>query len=137
MDELRLDAYLFFDGNAKGAMEYYKGIFGGKLDIMTYDDTPGETQGGMEGKVLHALLSEGDIRLMASDSPYPDMINTGKIYLSLSGSDEQKLTSFYKRLSEGGNVKQPLKKEFWGDMFGMLTDKYDVDWMININAPKK
>lgn len=136
MDDLRLDAYLFFDGNAKEAMEYYKGIFGGKLDVMTYDESPGETQKGMESKVMHALLSEGDIRLMASDSPYPDMIHTGKIYLSLSGSNEQKLTDYYKQLSEGGNIKQPLKKEFWGDTFGMLTDKYDVDWMINISALK-
>jgi PhnB protein len=134
MEDIILDAYLFFAGDAKEAMGFYKSIFGGKIDLMVYDEVPGEQQPEMKGKVIHALLSGGDIRLMASDSPYPDIIGTGKINISLSGQDKDKLSNIFDKLSAGGTVKMPLKKEFWGDTFGMLTDKYDVDWMINISA---
>ena len=94
MDSIQLDAYLFFAGNAKEALEFYKKIFGGQLDLMTYDQSPSNDNPKMKGKVMHALLSGGDIRLMASDSPYPEQIATGKISISLSGVMNQNYATF-------------------------------------------
>jgi PhnB protein len=54
--------------------------------------------------------------------------------LSLNGSDEAKLTKIFNALAEGGKTTMPLAKQFWGDTFGMVTDKYGVDWMVNIGA---
>jgi PhnB protein len=130
MEKITLDAYLFFDGNCAEAMEFYKGIFGGKLELHTFDQVPGSSE-EMKGKVMHAKLMDGEVNLMASDT-HSKELGTGKIELSLSGYDEQKLRGMFEGLSAGGNVKSPLKQESWGDIFGSLTDKYGVDWMFNI-----
>jgi PhnB protein len=136
MVNVTLNPYLFFDGNCREAMEFYKGVFGGTLNVMTYDEAPGQQAGAMKGKVMHASLTEGDADLMASDSPQPDRSGTGKISLSLSGTDEQRLRSIFDRLAVGGKVTSALKKEFWGDTYGSLTDRFGVEWMMNITAPK-
>ena len=137
MATLNLDPYLFFKGNAKEAMEFYKNVFGGELTIMTFGEAGADKMPGMEemtDNVMHAML-DGDVRLMASDSREASD-KMAKVELSLSGDDEEKLSKYFEALSAGGNVKSSLKKEVWGDMFGQLTDKYGVDWMVNITTPK-
>jgi PhnB protein len=138
MGNVNLDPYLFFKGNAKEAMEFYKGIFGGELSISTFGDSPVDmpNKEQMKDMVMHANLSGGDVRLMASDTQEASD-KMAKVELSLSGDDESKLKGYWDKLSEGGKVKSPLKKESWGDTFGMLTDKYNVDWMINITGQKQ
>lgn len=138
---MQLDAYLFFRENkCKEAMEFYKSVFGGDLSMQTYGEgMPGEMMQGMEGnedKIMHSLLSGGDIRLMGSDSTRDGEFGQSFISLSLSGDDEEKLRNAWEKLSEGGKVDMPLEKAPWGDTFGSLTDKYNVEWMVNINAKK-
>lgn len=138
MSKVTLDPYLFFTGNCREAMEFYHSIFGGDLTSQTYDEAPAEGMAmpGMEkmaGKIMHSQLTSDDIRFMASDSTR-DSFEESFITMCLSGSDEAKLTEYFNKLSEGGKVTQPLKKEFWGDTFGGLTDKFGVDWMVNISA---
>ncbi len=138
-DGVNLDPYLFFKGNAKEAIGYYKNIFGGNVDITEYpEDEGGSADGGeeMKGKVMHGLLSGGDVRLMFSDSTQASD-KAAKIELSLTGEDSAKLTELFKKLSEGGSVRVPLEKAPWGDIFGMLTDKYNIAWMVNITARKE
>jgi PhnB protein len=133
---VKLHPYLFFNGNAREAMEFYKGVFGGDLHITNFDDMPSpEMPDDLKGKVMHAALTGGDVELFSSDSGQASE-NAAKIELSLSGDDEEKLTSFFNKLSEGGKIKSALKKEAWGDTFGQFTDKYNIDWMVNINATK-
>jgi PhnB protein len=137
MSSIQLDAYLFFKGNCREAMEFYKDVFGGKLTVQTYGEVPGEKPAAMKGmddKVMHALLTGGVIRLMASDSTRKKAFGESFISLSLSDSDEKKLRTIFSKLAKGGKVTQPLEKQFWGDVFGGLTDKFGVDWMVNINA---
>jgi PhnB protein len=136
MEKVTLNPYLFFAGNCREAMEFYKGVFGGTLNIMTYDEAPGQQAGAMKGKVMHASLVNGEADLMASDSPQSDRLGTGKISLSLTGTDEQRLRSMFDRLAAGGKVTSALKKEFWGDTYGSLTDRFGVEWMVNISAPR-
>ena len=136
MSKINLDPYLFFQGNCKEAMEFYKSVFGGKLTIQTMDeapDFPGKDK--MKGMIMHAML-ESDVRLMASDGPKASP-RAKKIELSLSGDDDAKLRKIFDALSEGGKVTMPLKKQFWGDTFGQLSDKYAIDWMVNITGVKK
>ena len=135
MQDILVNPYLFFRGNAREAMEFYKSIFGGELTLSTYDDVPGPTPEGMEGKLMHADLRSGNITLMGSDTQEASE-KAAKVTISLSGSDEEKLTGIFNQPSEGVEVQHPLKKEAWGDMFGQLTDKYGIDWMMNINAAK-
>ncbi len=136
MANLSLDAYLFFDGNCREAMEFYKRVFGGTLDMQTYGEVPGDTPGKekMKDKIIHAALRGGDITLMGSDSD--KHLGIGKIELSISGEDEAKLRKIFEGLSADGKVRSPLEKAFWGDTFGALTDKFGTEWMVNINAKK-
>ena len=137
MDRPTLHPYLFFTGNCREAMEFYKGVFGGTLTVQTYDEAPGPKTEAMKGKVMHANLMNGEVDLMASDSPSAGSLGTGKINLSLSGTDEPRLRKIFESLGAGGKVAYPLEKEFWGDIYGSLTDRFGVDWMVNISAKKE
>jgi PhnB protein len=130
---IKLHPYLFFNGNAKEAMEFYKSAFGGELSVTMFDDIPSpDTPENLKGRVMHAALTGGDVELFASDSNQASE-RAAKIELSISGDDTE---NFFNKLSEGGKVKSALKKESWGDTFGQFTDKYSIDWMINISAAK-
>jgi PhnB protein len=84
---------------------------------------------------MHASLRGGLVERLASDSPQASA-KMAKVELTLGGTDEEVLTKVFEQLAQGGTVKSPLKKEFWGDTFGNLTDKFNIDWMVNISAPK-
>lgn len=137
MSSIKLNPYIFFKGNCREAMEFYKGIFGGKLEMQTMGEVPpdamppGMDQEEIKDQIMHAALTEGDVELMASDS-HKASAKTAKVELSLSGADEEKLRKTFDSLTAGGKVTMPLEKQFWGAIFGMVTDKYGVDWMVNI-----
>jgi PhnB protein len=131
MATVSLEVYLFFNGNAQEAMEFYKGIFGGELTMQKYSQIPGNTELDMADKLIHADLKGGVIGLMASDYS-GEKKGSGNIELSLVGTDDEKLRQVFDALSAGGEVRQPLEKQYWGDVFGSLTDKYGVSWMFNI-----
>lgn len=131
MADIKLDPYIFFTGTCREAMQFYQSIFGGELRTQSYDEVPGETPEDMEGKLMHARLA-GEVALMASDTTEADAHGHGKIHLSLSGTDDARLRTIFDRLSEGGEVTSALKKEFWGDTYGSLIDRFGVKWMVNI-----
>ena len=117
-------------------MEFYHSIFGGELTISTYAES---NLGDEEEKdlVMHAQLKTNYFTLMASDGGnHHTGIVGDNVKLSLSGDDEASLTEYFNKLSEGGKIDMPLAKQFWGDMFGMVVDKYGMQWMVNI-APEK
>lgn len=135
MSDVQLNPYIFFQGNCQEAMEFYKSIFGGELETMPYENMPEGTPGRdhMLGKLMNATLSGGVITIRGSDTTQASP-EAKKIDLCLVGSDEAKLRKIFEGLSEGASVRQPLEKMFWGDIFGQLTDKFGVNWMMNINA---
>jgi PhnB protein len=137
MSNVRLEPYLFFKGNCREAMEFYKGIFGGELAIQALGDVPGDMPGKAEHPdyIMHAKLSGGLVTIMGSDSEQASP-KAAKIELSLSGTDEAELRKVFDALAEGGTVNSPLQKQYWGDTFGNLSDKFNIDWMVNIEAPK-
>lgn len=138
MSKIALEPYLFFSGQCREAFEFYKGIFGGEISLMTVGDVPAGVP-GMEGMnkdfVMNAELSGGEVTLRGSDSANASPA-TKKVELCLGGTDEPNLRKIFDGLSAGGTVKAPLEKMFWGDTFGSLTDKYGVDWMMNISSEK-
>jgi PhnB protein len=70
---------------------------------------------------------------MASDSPKASD-KSAKVELSLGGTDETQMKQIFDKLAEGGDVRMPLEKQFWGDTFGMVTDKFGVDWNMNVGS---
>jgi PhnB protein len=135
---ITLNPYLTFNGNAREGMEYYHKVFGGELTLSPFSDFP-NAPAGHEDKIMHAALTAGELTLMASDSApgQPARQAGDNVTLSLSGTDETKLKACFEQLAEGGKVTMPLEKQVWGDLFGMLTDKFGFHWMVNITQPKE
>jgi PhnB protein len=132
-----LNPYLAFDGNAKEAMEFYRDIFGGELNVIPFAQFPGQEGPAPEG-TMHAHLEtpEGFV-LMASDMPPGMAIERGNnLSVSLSGEDDSQLRGWWDKLSEGGQVPMPLERQMWGDIFGMCVDRFGTAWMVNINQPQ-
>jgi len=129
-----LNPYLNFRGNARQAMEFYQSVFGGELNVSTFADYQLAEDPLENDQVMHSQLeTSAGFTLMGSDVPARRDINpNGSI--SLSGDDEPLLNDYWNKLAEGANIVEPLEKAPWGDSFGMLVDKYDVFWLVNITG---
>lgn len=131
-----LTPYLNFNGQTKSAMEFYQSVLGGDLKMQTF------AQSGMEAatpeekdRIIHADLSNDTLSFMASDGDSKHPVHMGdNIHMSIVGTDEALLTKYFNGLAQGGKVDMPLKKQFWGDIYGQLTDKLGVHWMVNISS---
>jgi len=132
----QLNPYLSFKDNARQAMEFYHGVFGGKLDISTFGEFQASQDPAENDKVMHAMLtSDNGLVFMAADTPNGMEFTPGTNFsMSLSGGNETELRGFFDALSAGGSVTMPLEKAPWGDTFGMFKDKFGVNWMVNISG---
>ncbi|MET9519037.1 VOC family protein [Streptomyces sp. NPDC002994] len=131
----RLNPYINFDGNARQAMEFYKGVFGGSLRTNTFSDFGEKEAGDAADKIMHSMLeTDSGFTLMAADTPPGMEYKPGNnISVSVSGEDAGELRGYWDKLSGDGTVSVPLEKQMWGDVFGMCTDRFGITWMININ----
>lgn len=129
----RLNPYLNFDSTTRQAMEFYRGVLGGELHISTFGEY-GAPAGVDPDGVMHAMLeTPAGFTLMASDlPPGMELEAGGSMSISLSGDDEAELRGYWDGLSVGGSVTMPLEPQMWGDTFGMCTDRFGVNWMVNI-----
>ena len=133
-----LNPYLSFRDNAREAMEFYKTVFGGKLEMQTFKEHHASQDPSEDNKIMHAMLTaDNGIVFMASDTPNGMEYRTGtNMSMSLSGDNETELRGYYEKLSADGTIGMPLEKAPWGDMFGMFTDKFGVSWLVNISGQK-
>lgn len=128
-----LNPYLSFKNTAREAMEFYRSVFGGELTVSTFGEFPGMTQDPAEDDlVMHAQLTSPDgFVLMGADTPtgMPYAEPAG-ISVSVSGDDEAALQRFWDALGDGGTVVMPFEVPPWGGRFGMLRDRFGIDWMV-------
>ena len=128
--------YLMFDGACKAAMTFYHEVLGGKLDVMTYGQADPKASDADKDKVIHARLESGATVMMASDSGHGIPVKDGDdVWLSLQCGPASEVDAIYAKLSAGGQTPQPPQDAFWGARFGMLVDKFGVQWMLNSDAP--
>lgn len=134
---ISVSPYINFSGRAREAMEFYQQLLGGKLDLLAFTPDGAPHPAGPNESIMHANLAADGVNIMGADgmSDYPPTVGDN-FAIALSGDDEERLTRVFEGLSEGGKVKQTLKKESWGDTFGWLEDKFGINWMINISTPK-
>jgi PhnB protein len=131
----RLNPYITFDGGARQAMEFYKEVFGGELDLRTFSDIGTQEEAADFGeRIMHGQLeTSSGFTLMAADTmPGMEYQPGNNISISLSGDDGDELRGYWEKLSDGGVVMIPLEKQIWGDEFGMCADRYGIAWMVNI-----
>ncbi len=128
----QLTPYLTFNGNCREAMEFYAKVFDGELNIMPFSEAPMEIPEEAKDQVLHSSLSFNSQLIMASDTmPGNPVIPGNTVTLSVAVNSEEEGMSLFEVLSEGGKILMPYEKVFWGAMFGMCTDKYEINWMVN------
>lgn len=129
-----LNPYVSFRDNAKEAMEFYQSVFGGELTSSTFAEFGASDEPAEQDKIMHSTLTtKGGMVLMASDTPnHMDYTPGNNCAISLSGEDEAELRGYWEKLSADGAVAMPLAPAPWGDAFGMCTDKYGVNWLVNI-----
>ena len=123
MSTIQLNPFINFQGRAREAMELYQKVLGGKLDL----------QAGPNGRIGQARLEADGVLIIASDGhpDYPAKVGENPA-LSLSGTDQARLTRIFKALAEGGRVNMPLAKQPWGGEVGWLVDRFGINWTVNI-----
>jgi PhnB protein len=131
----RLNPYLSFNGDARQAMEFYKDVFGGNLTLNTFGEY-GMPDAPEANNIMHGLLeADNGLTLMGADTPPGQEYNPGSAFaVSLSGDDSDELRGYWEKLSGAGTVQVPLEKQMWGDEFGMCSDQFGVQWMVNISG---
>lgn len=134
---VKLNSYISFKDNAKEAMEFYQSVFGGEISSNTFEEFASDEMPVAEGdkqKIMHSYLKgEKGVELMAADTPTgTEYMEGARISLTLNGDDEETLRGYWNKLAEGGTITMPLEKAPWGDIFGMLTDKFGINWMVDI-----
>jgi PhnB protein len=134
----KLNPYVHFNDNAAEAMQFYHSILGGKLTMNTFADFGMAQNPSDANLIMHAQIDdENGVILMGADTPSYMAYEPGsRITISLSGDNHEELSRFFEGLARDGQVQEPLTKSPWGDTFGMLADKYGVEWMVNIAAPR-
>ena len=137
--QTRLNPYLSFKDNARDAMEFYRTVFGGKLDMQTFKELNASQDPSEDDRIMHSQLeADNGITIMASDTPDRMEYKPGNNFnMSLSGDNEAELRGYFEKLADGGTVTMPLEKAIWGDTFGMCVDKFGVQWLVNISPPSQ
>lgn len=131
---MKLIPYIQFTGNCEEALNRYKEIFEGEVNIVNrYDNSSFDVPDDFKNKVLHAHYKTGEIELMACDVfPGKSSVPRGSnISLSVTLDTVEKATEIFNSLAKDGKVKFPFEKQFWGAWHGSLTDKFGINWMIN------
>jgi PhnB protein len=133
-----INPYLNFPGTAEEAFNLYKSVLGGEfLVIQRYKDMPEGDKVSAEDaeKIMHIALPIGNGNiLMATDaleSMGQKLTQGNNFYLSLDVNSEGEANAVFNALSAGGEATMPMQKAFWGSYFGMLTDKFGVQWMVS------
>ena len=134
-----INPYLNFDGNTEEVFDFYKSVFGGEfISVMRFKDAPsGEAnvEADYGNKIMHIALPIGKSNiLMGSDAPeHYETIPGTNIQISIDTESEDEATRLFNGLAAGGKITLALGKTFWGSFFGMLQDKYGINWMVSYN----
>jgi len=129
--------YLNFDGNTRDAMTFYQKSLGGNLSMQTFGDVDPSASAEMKNRIMHARLDNGPAVLMASDTMPGHPFKQGtNVHVNVDCDNVEEIERIFKAMSEGGNVVMPLADQFWGARFGMLVDKFGLNWMFNCELKK-
>jgi PhnB protein len=134
-----IEPYLFFNGRCEEAIEFYKQALGATVGMLVrFKDCPDPAMcpPGAEEKVMHASLSIGGTRFMASDGRCEGTAKFEGFALSISVSDEGAADRAFNALADGGQVTMPLGTTFFSPRFGMLSDRFGVSWMIIVQPQR-
>jgi PhnB protein len=135
-----INPHINFNGNAEEAFLFYQSIFGGEFsklirfkDISSPEFPVAESEAQ---KIVHIALPIGENVLMANDVPSfmgQTNENENRSKIAISAESEDEAIDLFDGLSEGGQIEMPLAESPNGAYFGMLRDKYGIEWMVNFD----
>ncbi|WP_132054489.1 VOC family protein [Pseudocnuella soli] len=133
----QITPYLNFNGRCREAFAFYAHCLGATTEIQTVAESPIAEQfpDSMQDQVVHAVLTgKNGILLMGSDMCCPEGWIAGNNFSLSYSCTEDEIHQLFEQLSEGGSVTEPVQRQFWGDLFGNLKDKFGVRWALNAAA---
>lgn len=135
---MKLNPYLHFQGNAEEALNFYATALNGTISsVNRYGDSPMPSDEDYKQKIMHSRLTFAGNMIMISDTFKGKTVSTdGNIQLSVEVENEGEIDSVFNNMAEGGTITMPLQDTFWGARFGMLKDKFGVNWMFNHEMKK-
>ncbi len=137
----RLNPYLNFRSEARDALAFYRSVLGGEVTSSTFGEFGVSQDPSEADKIMHGQLeTPSGFTLMVSDVPNSmDFVPGSNISISLSGGADEhdELSGYYEALADGGTVVEPLATAPWGDAFGMLVDRFGINWLVNIAGPEQ
>lgn len=138
----QVNPYLTFNGTCEAAFNFYKSVFGGDFPyIGRFKDMPGDVPEAAKELIMHVSLPiSKETILMGSDSSeaFGQTTTIGNNFsVSINAESEDEARKLFEGLSAGGKVTMPLDKTFWGAFFGMFTDKFGINWMVNYDYEQK
>lgn len=136
-----VNVYLTFDGNCEEAFTFYQSVLGGELQVNKFSGMPENPEHPMKeedkNKVMHVSLPVSkETVLMGSDTMPgygPPFVQGNNFSISVHPETKEDADKIFAGLSSGGTVTMPLADAFWGSYFGMLTDKFGINWMVNVD----
>ena len=133
---IRFDVFINFDGNCREAVAFYAKVFRTEVkNRMTYEEMPPDENYSVaeadQGKIMYACLQIGNMNAMFMDMPAGAPFVTGNnITPTISTDDRAEATRIFNELKEGGTVYAEMEKTFFSELYGMVKDRFGVDWSI-------
>jgi len=131
--------HLVFPGTCDEAFTFYEKTLGAKRTFsMTFGEAPegSPVPDSANDLIMHTAMPLGSITLMGCDAPPGREQVLGGFQIALNVTDESEVKRIFAELSSGGSIEMPLAPTFWSPLFGMMTDKFGVGWMIGIPGPQ-
>ncbi len=130
--------HLNFRGRAAEALELYRSVFGGDVTAVTYAQAGAVTDPAEADQVMWGqVASPAGFRVMAYDVPAHTAYEPGTnpVYVSVRGTDAEELRGCWDALADGADVRVPLAAAAWSPLYGMLTDRVGVTWVLDLEVP--
>jgi PhnB protein len=131
-------AHLNFRGAAAQALDFYQSVFGGRLAAVTYKDAGAVQDPAEADQLMWGQVTAGNgFAVMAYDVPSRLPWNAGEnpFFVSVRGDAEDEIKGFWDKLSDGAAIVQPLAPAAWSPLYGMLTDRFGVTWVLDVAVP--
>jgi PhnB protein len=136
---MKVEPYLMFEGRTEEALQFYQQKLGAKVEaIIRYKENPEPKYNppNSDEKVMHSLFRIGDAQIMASDGNCTGKPGFQGFALTLNAANAAEANQRFNALADGGKVQMPLGETFFARSFGMVADRFGVNWMV-MAEPKK